>query len=70
VILVDTSVWIDHFRAGDDLLAGLLQDGQVLGHPWVTGEIALGSLAQRREVVGLLLDLSQAVVASDPRCWR
>ncbi|MDP9417588.1 MAG: type II toxin-antitoxin system VapC family toxin [Actinomycetota bacterium] len=65
MILVDTSVWVDHLRAGDELLTGLLQDAQVLGHPWVTGEIALGSLAQRREVVGLLQGLPQAVVASD-----
>ncbi len=66
MILVDTSVWIDHLRTGDKLLAALLQDGRVLGHPWVTGEIALGSLAQRREVVGLLQGLPQAVVASSP----
>lgn len=66
MILVDTSVWIDHLRAGDRLLADLLQDGRVLGHPWVTGEISLGSLARRREVVGLLRGLPQAAVASDP----
>jgi predicted nucleic acid-binding protein len=65
VILVDTSVWVDHLGAGDKLLAGLLQAGQVLGHPSVTGEIALGSVAQRREVVGLLQGLPQAVVASN-----
>jgi predicted nucleic acid-binding protein len=65
VILVDTSVWVDHLRAGDKVLSSLLQEAQVFGHPWVTGEIALGSLARRREVLGLLHGLPQAVVASD-----
>jgi len=65
VILVDTSVWVDHLRAGNALLAALLQDGSVLGHSWVTGEIALGQLARRREVLGLLTNLPQAQLATD-----
>jgi predicted nucleic acid-binding protein len=65
VILVDTSVWVDHLRAGDEVLSNLLQDAQVLGHAWVTGEIALGSLARRRDVLGLLHGLPQALIASD-----
>jgi len=64
VILVDTSVWVDHLRAGDSALRNLLESGRVLGHPWVTGELALGNLAQRREVLGLLGGLPQAQVAS------
>jgi predicted nucleic acid-binding protein len=64
VILVDTSVWIDHLRAGHSVLAHLLERGRVLGHPWIVGEIALGSLARRREVVGLLGGLPQAEVAT------
>jgi predicted nucleic acid-binding protein len=64
VILVDTSIWVDHLRAGDDALADLLEAGRVLGHPWVTGEIALGDLVQRREVLRLLDGLPQAYVAS------
>jgi predicted nucleic acid-binding protein len=65
VILVDTSVWIDHLRAGAATLAALLEHGRVLGHPWVIGEIALGHLSQRQEILGLLAGLPQATVATD-----
>lgn len=65
MILVDTSVWIDHLRSGDLELASLLQDGHVLAHPWVTGELALGHLARRSEILGLLGNLAQAKVATD-----
>lgn len=65
MILVDTSVWIDHLRSGDPELASLLQDGHVLAHPWVTGELALGQLARRSEILGLLGNLPQAKVATD-----
>ena len=64
MILVDTSVWIDHLRAGDERLAALLQDGSVLGHPFVLGEIALGDLRARSRVIGALQELPQAVMAS------
>ena len=63
MILVDTSVWIDHLRDGDELLGSLLQDRKVLGHPFVTGEIALGSLRNRESVLRDLTDLPQAPVA-------
>jgi predicted nucleic acid-binding protein len=65
VILVDTSIWIDHLRAGDPELGELLRDGQVLAHPWVTGELALGHLSRRSEILGLLHNLPQATVATD-----
>ncbi len=64
MILVDTAVWIDHFRDGDRHLAGLLDHGAVLGHPWVTGELALGRLSARAEILRLLDDLPQASVAT------
>ncbi len=65
MILVDTSIWIDHLRKGHPTLVDLLQVGSVLGHPWVTGEIALGRLADRRQVLGLLTNLPSATVASE-----
>jgi hypothetical protein len=65
VILVDTSVWINHLRVGDPKLAALLQDSYVLAHPWVIGELALGQLSQRTEVLRLLHNLPQANVATD-----
>ncbi|MBA3349001.1 MAG: VapC toxin family PIN domain ribonuclease [Actinobacteria bacterium] len=64
MILADTSVWIAHLRAGDGALVGLLERGLVLGHPWVTGELALGRLTQRREIIAHLTSLPQATVAT------
>jgi len=64
VILVDTSVWVDHFHEGDPLLAGLLDSGEILAHPWVTGELALGHLRGRAEILRSLGHLPQATVAT------
>lgn len=64
MILVDTSVWVDHFRRTDAVLARLLEMGEVLGHPCVIGELALGSLRDRSTVLGLLHQLPQAVTAT------
>lgn len=50
MILVDTSVWVDHFRTGNRKLADLLDEEQVLMHPFVIGELACGSLRKRAEV--------------------
>jgi hypothetical protein len=65
VILVDTSVWVEHLRRGLPRLATLLQDGKVLIHPWVIGELACGNLRNRGDVLELLQALPAAVVASD-----
>lgn len=65
MLLVDTSVWIDHLRAADDELVAALDAGQVLIHPFVIGEIALGSLRQRAVVLELLSALPAAAVAHD-----
>jgi predicted nucleic acid-binding protein len=65
VILVNTSVWVDHLRCGLPRLATRLQEAEVLIHPWVMGEIACGNLHDRRQVLSLLQGLPAAVVASD-----
>ena len=64
MILVDTSVWIDHLRTRDKTLVELLLSKQVLGHPFIVGEIALGHLPERRQVLSSLQHLPQAIVAS------
>lgn len=63
--LVDTTVWIDHLRAGDQALAGLLEHGQVSTHPFVIGELACGNLRNRHTVLGLLRELPTTPVATD-----
>jgi predicted nucleic acid-binding protein len=65
VILADTSVWIDHLRKGDRALAGLLETGMVLVHPFVIGELALGNLRQREVVLSALSALPRAAIATD-----
>jgi len=64
VILVDTSVWVEHLRSGSAALAAELEGGRVLAHPLVIGEIACGNLKNRREVLGLLAELPSAPVAT------
>lgn len=65
MILVDTSVWIDHFRRGSDALARLLLDGQVRTHPFVIGELAMGGLRNRSGTLSLLRSLPAVDCASD-----
>ena len=64
MILLDTSIWVDHLRSGDRTVSTLLERGRILAHPWVVGEIALGNLTNRREVLGLLSSLPQPTVAT------
>jgi predicted nucleic acid-binding protein len=59
VILVDTSVWIEHLRAGNDRLKSLLLDEQVLCHPLVIGELACGTLQKRNEILTMIKALPQ-----------
>ena len=61
---MDTSVWVAHLRSRDDRLAGLLDAGKVLCHPFVIGELACGNIANRSEILGLLGDLAQTPVAT------
>ena len=65
MVLVDTSIWIDHFRRKDQTLSDLLNSDQVLMHPFVRGELALGNLKPRGEILQLLADLPQATVADE-----
>lgn len=65
MILVDTSVWIDHLRSGNEGLIALLESAQVWSHPFVVGELACGNLRNRGEVLTLLGDLPRVAVATD-----
>lgn len=63
MILVDTSVWIDHLRRADAQLIELLERTEVVMHPFVVGELACGNLADRATLLELLQALPAAVVA-------
>ena len=64
MILVDTSVWIDHLRSVDAKLESLLQTDQVMTHPYIRLELALGSIASREKVLADLALLPQAPVVA------
>jgi hypothetical protein len=63
LILADTSVWIDHFRSGNKELRMALNQGQIVIHPWIIAELALGSLKDRTTTLALLDSLPHARVA-------
>ena len=63
MILVDTSIWVDHVRRRNEILAGLLERDLILSHPFVIGELALAGL--KPEVLGSLRKLPRAVAARD-----
>ena len=65
MILVDSSIWIDHLRKADTALAELLETTQVLTHPFVIGELALGNLARRETILRSLGKLPKSIVARD-----
>lgn len=65
MILVDTSVWIDHLHKGDQVMATALEQEQVLMHPFVIGELACGNLRNQGEVLSLLQKLPKPTVASE-----
>jgi len=64
MIIVDTSVWIEHLAKGVSHLADILEAGQVLMHPFVLGEIACGTLKSRAEVLEYMGNLPQPVLAT------
>lgn len=61
--LVDTSIWVNHFRKDSPSLESLLQENRVLTHPWVIGELACGMLKNRTDILALLQALPQSQVA-------
>jgi hypothetical protein len=61
--LVDTSVWVDHFRRGQPALVRLLESDAVECHPFVIGELACGNLKNRAEIIELLRHLPQTAIA-------
>ena len=63
MVLVDTSVWVDHLRQGDAALIRLLDAQQVLMHPLVSGELACGNLKNRKNLLGLFDALPHAMEA-------
>jgi predicted nucleic acid-binding protein len=65
VILVDTSVWIDHFRRNSRQLVALLEAEEVVLHPFVLGELACGNLQNRKEIIALLHALPGCTKAED-----
>ena len=65
MILADTSVWIDHLRSRDERLSALLENRELLMHPFVIGEIALGHLPQRDRFLSRLQSLPQTLLARD-----
>lgn len=63
MILVDTSVWVEHMRRGNAALGDLLADRQVATHPFVVGELVLGGAV--RKLIDDLRDIPQLMVATD-----
>ena len=64
MILVDTSIWIEHLRKGDDRLVALLNSNQVMMHPFIIGELACGNLQNRDNLLRLFRNLPQSRVAT------
>lgn len=65
MVLVDTSVWIDFLRKGNEKFKTLLEDGEVKTHPLVIGELHVGSISKRKQFLRLLGDLPRVKECSD-----
>ena len=63
MVLVDTSVWVSHLRDGNSALADLLNDGRVLCHPFIVGELACGNLKDRVVILSYLQLLPMSIEA-------
>jgi predicted nucleic acid-binding protein len=63
LILADTSIWIDHLRSGNKEMRRHLDQGQIVIHPFIIAELALGSLKERTKTLALLDLLPQVRMA-------
>lgn len=63
MVLVDTSVWVSHLRDGNIELANLLNEGRVLCHPFIVGELACGNLKDRAVILSFLQLLPMSIEA-------
>jgi predicted nucleic acid-binding protein len=69
-VIVDTSVWVDHFLTPSGALTGALDDGSARGHEMVVGELALGSLRRRKAVLAYVSVLERAPLATGDEVRR
>jgi predicted nucleic acid-binding protein len=65
MVLVDTSVWVAHLRAGNVGLEKLLNEGEVVCHPFIVGELACGNLKNRHEILAYLQAIPLTILAED-----
>ena len=63
MILADTSVWVDHLRSGNDRLASYLNEGSVVIHPFIIGELACGNIKNRTKILDMLGALPSIPIA-------
>jgi len=70
MVLVDTSVWVAHFREGDSHLQQLLERGRVACHPFIIGELACGRLHNRKEILSLMEALPPAMMATNDEVMK
>ncbi len=70
MILADTSVWVDHLRKSSQELSALLNEGLIVCHPFVIGELACGNMRNREEIPFLLATLPPATIAQHDEVMR
>jgi predicted nucleic acid-binding protein len=70
MVLADTSIWVDHLRHGNARMSVLLDEDQIEAHPFVIGEIAVGHLRRRSEILTLLANLPRTTPAEHDEAMR
>lgn len=65
MIVIDTNIWIDHFRGSDPRIAALMTEGSIAQHAFVTGELAMGDLRMRDQTLLMLQSLAQVIPADE-----